>query len=367
MAFYIVLWMFRAAATAMMGVVIRNTVLRTGTPILRRARPLPGKRIATLARRAKKDGAMNVMNSEGWSHWPARIVGSALAIALVVSALASGVDSVSARKRANAKLAQTFDVSGPIAIPDGGQSLPSTIAVSGFETEVADVNVTLFGITHGAVNDLDFLLVSPGGQSAVIVSDVGSNANNATLALDDQEVSQISSAGALTTGTFQPTNFQSGDSFSPPAPQPTPSNSKLGVFNSTDPNGTWSLHIRDDNFGTTGSLTGGWSLIITSANGVPNASPDTYQAQAGKTLTGDPSVLANDEDPDIDPLTAILAGKPKKGTLQLAPDGAFTYRPKKKAKGTDSFTYLAQDPGGLSDLETATIKIKKAKKKKGKK
>jgi subtilisin-like proprotein convertase family protein len=311
---------------------------------------------------------MNLMNSEEGPHWPARLVGSALAVALVVSALAGGGDSASARKRANPKLVQTFGVSGPIAIPDGSQTAPSTVAVSGFETEVADVNVTLTGITHGVSNDLDFLLVGPGGQTALIASDVGSSASNVTLVLDDQASAQIPSSGALASGTFQPTNFQSGDPFSPPAPTSPSSGSELGVFNSTDPNGTWTLFIRDDSFGTTGSLTGSWTLRITSANGVPNSSPDTFEAQAGKELSVPPlGVLANDLDPDNDFLTATLTGKPKKGTLQLAPDGSFTYRPGKKAKGTDTFTYLAQDPGGLSDLETATIQIKKAKKKKGKK
>ena len=78
-------------------------------------------------------------------------------------------------------------------------------------------------------------------------------------------------------------------------------------------------------------------------------------------------MLGNDSDPDGDALTAILAGQPKQGSVSSQPDGSFTYTTKKKAKGTDSFTYLARDPGGLSDLATVDIQIKKAKKKKGKK
>lgn len=298
--------------------------------------------------------------------WPARVLGLALAAGLVASGLNGAPEDATARKRASPRLVQNFSVSGPISLPDAQQTLPSTIFVSGFETEVADVNVTLHGLSHGVANDLDVLLVGPQGQTALILSDVGDSANNVTLLLDDQAPRQVPSAGALSSGTFQPTNFTSGDSFSPPAPTSPSTGSELGVFNSTDPNGTWSLHIRDDSpqSANPGTLAGGWSLLITSANGVPNAEPDTYQAQAGKALNGDPSVLANDEDPDIDTLTATLAGKPKKGALQLAADGTFTYRPGKKAKGTDTFTYLARDDSGLSDLETVTIQIKKAKKKK---
>ena len=57
------------------------------------------------------------------------------------------------------------------------------------------------------VNDLDILLVGPQGQSALLVSDVGSSANNVTLTLDDQAAEQIYSAGPMTSGSFQPTNF----------------------------------------------------------------------------------------------------------------------------------------------------------------
>lgn len=53
----------------------------------------------------------------------------------------------------------------------------------------------------------------------------------------------------------------------------------------------------------------------------------------------------------------------------MQPDGGFTYTPNKTAKGSDSFTYLAQDPGGLNALANVDIQITKAKKKhkKGKK
>jgi hypothetical protein len=295
-----------------------------------------------------------------------RMASAALIVAIVAGVFAPGLtETASARKRATPKLVQQFANASAIAIPDFGQGA-SQILVSGFTTELADVDVTLSNYTQPRTQDVDFLLVGPGGQVALIVSDVGSGANNVTLTLDDGAANQVKSSGALTSGTFQPTNFGTfADNFNPPAPSPTPaSGSRLAVFNSIDPNGIWTLFIRNNQGGGPGALNGGWSLKITSANGVPNASPDTFEAQAGKPLSVPPfGVLANDLDPDSDNLTAVLTGKPKKGTLQLAPDGSFTYRSNKKAKGTDSFTYLAQDPGGLSDLETATIQIKKAKKK----
>ena len=67
-------------------------------------------------------------------------------------------------------------------------------------------------ITQAGTDALDVLLVGPGGQTAIIFSDVGfnSSANNLTVTLDDQAATQMPSAGPIPNGAFQPTNFQSG-------------------------------------------------------------------------------------------------------------------------------------------------------------
>ena len=78
-------------------------------------------------------------------------------------------------------------------------------------------------------------------------------------------------------------------------------------------------------------------------------------------------VLENDSDPDGDALIAILAGGPKKGSLDLESDGSFTYKAKKKARGKDSFTYLAEDASGLNSLTTVDIQVKAKKHKKRRK
>lgn len=292
-------------------------------------------------------------------------------VALAVMTMLAGIapvtgGSVVAKRRGSASLVQQASNPGQIAIPDGNQTFPSQIFIEGFETEVVDVDVTLHNLNHGRVNDLDILLLGPQGQTAVIFSDVGTSASALTVTLDDGAPAQVPSSGTLRNGTFQPTNFSTVDFWRSPLPQNTSSGSRLSVFNSTNPNGIWSLFIVDDDFVTTGTLTGGWSLRIETANGVPNAQPENFTVKAGKTLDDDTSVLQNDRDPDNDFLTAVLAGKPGKGSLQLRPDGTFTYKANKKAKGQDTFTYLAQDPGGLSDLETVTITITKARKKRRK-
>ncbi|MFN8675856.1 MAG: Ig-like domain-containing protein [Thermomicrobiales bacterium] len=304
---------------------------------------------------------MQTLQKNG-AHRRAMAFAAVMALAVVGSSLAPGMSEQALARRTSAQLVQGFSNSSSIAIPEANQAPPSSILVSGFNTPIADIDVTLVGLTHGLVNDLDILLLGPQGQSALLVSDVGSSASNVTLTMDDQAPDQISSVGPMSTGTFQPTNFQTPDSFAAPAPA-SPKGSLLAVFNSTDPNGEWRLIIRDDSLGNAGTLAGGWSMRITSANGVPNAQPDRNTVRAGKTVTDQGGVLDNDDDPDDDPLTAVLAGEPAKGTVSLQPDGSYTYRANRKAKGTDSFTYLASDTRGLSDLETVTISITKAKKK----
>jgi hypothetical protein len=292
----------------------------------------------------------------------------ALLILDVVPPLANDAAARNRRNRTPsdvvAEEVQTFSNGGSITITNGATS-GSPITVSGFETPIADIDVTLTNLSSTQSDDLDILLVGPGGQTALIVSDMGAAnaASNVTLTLDDQAPNQMSSFQAMTSGTFQPTNFGTGDTFLPPAPTNPASGSELGVFNGTDANGQWDLWVHDaDSNGSTSEIAGGWSMTITSANGVPRAGADQFQASAGRTLDVPANgVLGNDSDPDGDPLTAILAGRPRQGSLTLQPNGSFSYRPNRKAKGSDSFTYLATDPGGLTALATVDIKVKKKK------
>jgi subtilisin-like proprotein convertase family protein len=290
--------------------------------------------------------------------------------ALIISTLATGAsDADAARNRRSGKELQTFANNTPIAIPNNAMATPSSIEVSRFDTPISDVDISLNVLTHPTAGDLDVLLVGPNGQTALIMSDAGDDAANDSLTFSDQAAEQLPSSANLVSGTFQPTNYDftpAPDTFSPPAPANPSSGSALAVFNGTNANGAWTLFIREqDNLPVeTGSIAGGWILRITTSSGVPSAEPEQFQAQAGKTLTVPAAgVLSNDSDPDGDALTALLAGPPGKGKVELQPDGSFTYRANKKAKGTDSFTYLAQDPGGLSALETVSIQVKGKKKK----
>lgn len=152
----------------------------------------------------------------------------------------------------------------PTAAPTPAVPYPSTIAVSG-ETAVGKVTVTLTGVTHTFPNDIEAMLVGPGGQNLVLLADVcGGRPGIAdvTLTFDDSGTD----AFPCSTGTYLPVN--SGDT-SFPAPAPTPSTAtKLSVFSGTNANGTWSLFVSDDESQDAGLISGGWSLNIAAPTAV---------------------------------------------------------------------------------------------------
>ena len=254
---------------------------------------------------------------------------------------------------------------------DGGIADSSFIEVSGLATAIVDVQVSLRAIDFvgDGTQDLDLLLVGPDGGAAFILSDVGGNTatRDVFLLLEDDAAEPLPSSAALRTGRFKPTNVGTPDTIDTGAgPNTLSFGASLEVFNGSNPNGTWQLIASDDAANgvpqvTTSGIKGGWGLTITTANSAPTAAPDRFQTQAGKTLRVPAAgVLANDSDLDDGFLRAILAKKPKQGTVKLRADGSFTYTPNKDATGTDSFTYRAKDPFGAAAIATVTIRIKAA-------
>jgi hypothetical protein len=68
-------------------------------------------------------------------------------------------------------------------------------------------------------------------------------------------------------------------------------------------------------------------------------------------------VLANDSDADADALTAVLSRGAANGTVQLLPDGSFTYTPKAGFSGVDSFGYRANDGTGNGNEANVTVGV----------
>ncbi len=98
------------------------------------------------------------------------------------------------------------------------------------------------------------------------------------------------------------------------------------------------------------------TVLTTTVNAPPTPVDDTYSLGEDDVLSVDAAagVLANDTDPESDPLEAALVTGPMKGVVYLAADGSFIYTPNADANGTDSFTYAAQDGYSAS---TATVHL----------
>ena len=105
------------------------------------------------------------------------------------------------------------------------------------------------------------------------------------------------------------------------------------------------------NSGETGVLTNQASVTADQDDPDPRNNTATATTNA-EQMAG---ILANDSDPDGDPLTAIRVAGPSHGTLNLNPDGTFTYTPTADFSGTDTFTYHAND--GRADSNTATVTL----------
>ena len=98
------------------------------------------------------------------------------------------------------------------------------------------------------------------------------------------------------------------------------------------------------------------TINVSPVNDAPVAAADSYTTDEDTTLVvAAPGVLANDTDPDDDPLTAVLDENPQHGTLTLNDDGSFEYTPEAGYVGTDSFTYHAND--GELDSNTVTVTL----------
>jgi uncharacterized repeat protein (TIGR02543 family) len=186
--------------------------------------------------------------------------------------LAAGLVALLADPRPAAAALGSFANSTPITIQDNapGTPYPSTITVSGLVGRITKVTAKLSNLNHEFAEDIDILLVGPGDQKVLLVSDVGADGDllSVTLVLDDAATVSLPGAGRITSGTFRPTNLRdsntlgTSDEFPAPAPAP-PYGTALSRFNGTNPNGEWRLFVKDDSRLSAGSLAGGWCLTIT--------------------------------------------------------------------------------------------------------
>ncbi|WP_162656154.1 Ig-like domain-containing protein [Tuwongella immobilis] len=112
-----------------------------------------------------------------------------------------------------------------------------------------------------------------------------------------------------------------------------------------------------DSFGRV-SNTGNVAVFVgtaTANNQAPNINPDTATVATNGTVNI--AVLANDTDPNGDPISIIGASKAANGTVVVNANGTITYTPNAGFTGIDQFSYGAGDgKGGVgSAMVTVTV------------
>ncbi len=117
-------------------------------------------------------------------------------------------------------------------------------------------------------------------------------------------------------------------------------------FNGMD---SFAYSISDDQ-GASDSAT---VTVTVQGNNPPDADPDCVVTDFETPITI--PVLANDSDPDGDPITIVFVGQPSNGTAVDNGDGTITYTPDAGFSGNDSFLYTISDDRGATD--TAEVKV----------
>jgi len=127
------------------------------------------------------------------------------------------------------------------------------------------------------------------------------------------------------------------------------------------------IFLTEESFHETAADSGQWATVMThddirftipGPNQPPVAADDAYRVdEDGQLSVAAPGVLANDTDPESDPLTAALVADVAHGSLALGADGSFVYTPAPDYAGTDSFTYKANDGAADSNAATVTLTV----------
>jgi len=242
---------------------------------------------------------------------------------------ATNLGTVTFTIRVGATVTATSSFSNPtsIIIPATGTGAstgapsnpyPSNINVSGITGTVSKVTVDLFNFNHTFPSDVDVLLVGPGGQRLLLMSDAGGGTDsvNVNLTFDD---AAAAIGATVVSGTFRPTNIGAGDLFPAPAPVgPYPDPQLLSVFNGVNPNGTWSLYVVDDAAVDIGNFNGGWRLNITTSDPACCSSPCTLNVPSNIVVNNDPGVcgaVVNYPAPTFSGSCGVVTSNPPSGSL----------------------------------------------------
>lgn len=209
---------------------------------------------------------------------------------------------------------QTFSSAPSLFVPNSS-TVEDDISVTGVGVIDCDYGLeqVCINISHNRDADLDIFLIDPNGDSYVLSTDNGGTGDNYNVTCFDMTaVTNVTAGSAPFNGSFIP----EGD---------------IGLANNgQDANGTWTLRVRDDRSGQSGTLNS-WSLVFATA---PNCGPEPTTADCGggttlcsdETFTGNSSGSGNFVDLD-DSNDGCLSGENESSWyfFQAASDGTYAF------------------------------------------
>lgn len=142
---------------------------------------------------------------------------------------------------------------------------PSCYRVAGFTGTVTSIGVVIQNLTHPSPADLSMVLVGPQGQAVVLVASCGVSSFPTRYPIANLTMTFAAGGAAVPTGstwgtaTYAPTKCISAGVGVPGMPDVT--NTSLSVFNGKDPNGGWSLYIKDHVGLDAGSIDS-WFIVV---------------------------------------------------------------------------------------------------------
>jgi subtilisin-like proprotein convertase family protein len=217
----------------------------------------------------------------------------------------------------------------------------------GQDVAIGDLNVTL-NITHPFEGDLALYLIGPDGTTIALSQFNGDGANFSDTTFDDQASISIAAGSAPFAGSYQPEE-------------------PLSTFNGENARGTWTLEV--DNWGFETGWLNSWSMSILPGSGTlpppppppppPDNQPPTAVDDFAVTDEDTPTtidVLANDSDPEGDPLTVTSIDWTSGGSATINADQTVTFTPDPDFNGDASFGYSISD-GFNSASAVATIMV----------
>jgi subtilisin-like proprotein convertase family protein len=281
----------------------------------------------------------------------------------LVVAVAAGAPVGAAEKPLTADLAlggggsslfHTFTNPAPIPIVDNAPAglYPSQITVTGQVGTINDVAVIIRDLSHTFPDDIDMMLVSPGGTRVMLHSDAGGDVDASVLdyGLSNSQVldgAHIPDTTAIGNRFYIPADYGAAlEAMPSPAPVGVYHVSTMAFAGET-PNGIWSLYVRDDANGDTGTIAGGWELSLDlSDHGGVTAVPGTGTSGPAAPYPSTVVVPPNTTHGRIRSLRVVL-----KDVSHTFPDDFDVL-----LQGPDGQTVLLMsDVGGSGDLVGTTI------------